>query len=179
MNYEIGLDLLKQLLPDMYSSEFNVFEGRLRENLGREKLYGGNEVTRSERAQIIDQLNKLAVDNMGVSFVDICNIKNSNKQDIQIVLSALESQKISDEDIKAIVAAVHEKQKQLIKNKQVFSNDQKVVSLLEDPKLGLKNKLKLSLPIIPTLLSYEGEIELGGAINLKDVWVALIRKIKG
>jgi hypothetical protein len=51
--------------------EFNVLEARLRENRSGERLYGASEQSRRERAQVIDALNRLALDVLGTSFNDL------------------------------------------------------------------------------------------------------------
>lgn len=72
MDYEQGLKQLKQLLNGTtWEQEFLVYELRLRENLYSEQLYGSNEQIRSDRARIIDQLNRLA-QRVNTSFNDLC-----------------------------------------------------------------------------------------------------------
>jgi WD40 repeat protein len=72
MNYEQGLEQLKQRLHGTtMEQDFLVYEARLRENLHNERLYGTREQYLSERAQIIDQLNRLA-QQVNVSFNDLC-----------------------------------------------------------------------------------------------------------
>jgi len=39
--------------------------------------------------------------------------------------------------------------------------------VVDDPKLDVGHKLKVSIPIIPLILSYEGEIDLKSGLNLK------------
>jgi tetratricopeptide (TPR) repeat protein len=81
MYYERGLEQLKQLLQGTaWEQEFQVYEARLRENLRREQLYGANEQHRADRAQIIDQLNRLARQ-VGTNFNDLClNLQNFPSQ---------------------------------------------------------------------------------------------------
>lgn len=178
MDYEFGLTLAKLLLSNNYTTNFNVLDGRLKENLQREKLYGGNETTRSERAQIIDQLNTITINGLGIRFIDACNIEYDLKQDILMVLSAIESKKISENDIDIVLTAIRNNGNQLTQNGRVLSEVNKITSILNNPTLGLQNKLKLSLPLIPTILSYETEIELGGEFKLREVWLSFLGKIK-
>lgn len=42
--------------------------------------------------------------------------------------------------------------------------------VVDDPKLDVGHKLKVSIPIIPLILSYEGEIDLKSGLNLKKAW---------
>jgi nucleoside phosphorylase len=73
MNFEQGLAALRRYAEstDWYS-DFTLYEARLRENLDLEKRFGTNEQTRTNRAQIVDQLNHLAYDHLGISFNDLC-----------------------------------------------------------------------------------------------------------
>ena len=45
--------------------------------------------------------------------------------------------------------------------------------VVDDPKLDVGHKLKVSIPIIPLILSYEGEIDLKSGLNLKKAWQKL------
>ena len=47
---------------------------------------------------------------------------------------------------------------------------EEVRKVLADPQMGMSHKLKISLPIIPAILSYEGEVQLDQKANLVD-WV--------
>jgi hypothetical protein len=72
IDYEQGLERLKQYLRDTaWEQEFLVYQARLRENLDRERRYGTNEQIRSDRALIIDQLNRLALQ-VNTTFNDLC-----------------------------------------------------------------------------------------------------------
>ena len=72
MNYERGLETLRlQVEQTNRYDEFNVLEARLLENLSDDRLYGPSEQSRSGRARVIDQLNRLALDVLGVTFNDL------------------------------------------------------------------------------------------------------------
>jgi hypothetical protein len=73
MDYERGLAALKQLAEgtDWYQ-DFTVHEAPLRENLRDERRYGPSEQTRRDRTRIVDQLNALALEHVGISFNDLC-----------------------------------------------------------------------------------------------------------
>ncbi len=61
LDYELGLQSLKAALPDTARGDFLLFEARLRENLSVGQRYGSTEAVRAERAQIVDELNQLAL----------------------------------------------------------------------------------------------------------------------
>ena len=51
---------------------FAVLESHLRDNLQDDHLYGSSEVIRSERARIVYELNRLALNLVGPSFNELC-----------------------------------------------------------------------------------------------------------
>lgn len=73
LSYEKGLHELKRRLGPEEQGECLTLEARLRENLRRERLFGGTETLRSERAEIIFSLNELALRCCGVSFNELCS----------------------------------------------------------------------------------------------------------
>ncbi|MEA5470353.1 hypothetical protein [Spirulina sp. 06S082] len=50
--------------------------------------------------------------------------------------------------------------------------------VLKNPELDAKHKLKVVIPIIPFVLEYEGELELGTGFDLKSAWKKLITKFR-
>lgn len=72
MDYERGLDALRaQLEQTKRYLEFTTLEARLYENLHAERLYGPSETSRSDRARIVNSLNRLALDVLGMNFNDL------------------------------------------------------------------------------------------------------------
>ena len=53
-----------------------------------------------------------------------------------------------------------------------------VAEAVSAPHLDVRHRLKVVLPIIPSLLSYEGEIELGSGVDLEAVWDRLVQWVK-
>lgn len=71
-NYVRALKALKNLLPDEAQSTFAIYEARLLENVHREQLFGSNPTDGTNRAMVIDGLNRLAKDYDVTSFNDLC-----------------------------------------------------------------------------------------------------------
>jgi hypothetical protein len=72
---ERGLAALGQLLAhtdDDTRLALSVLESRLVDNMKDERLYGSTETIRAERARIVGELNRLALDQVGQSFNDLC-----------------------------------------------------------------------------------------------------------
>jgi hypothetical protein len=51
--------------------------------------------------------------------------------------------------------------------------------IAEDPSLDARHKLEVTIPIIPLLLEYKFETELGSRANLVALWEALKAKVRG
>jgi hypothetical protein len=51
--------------------------------------------------------------------------------------------------------------------------------MVDDPKLDVTHKLKVSVPIIPLILSYETEFKLKSGLNLKAAWQRLKARVRG
>lgn len=85
INFGRGLDLLKaQLEQTNRYIEFTTLEARLLENLHDERLYGGTESTRTERAKIVNSLNKLALEVLNLSFNDLALGRIPNRGQIPV-----------------------------------------------------------------------------------------------
>lgn len=72
---ERGLQVMKDALRGADQDtllEFSTLESRLLENIRSERLYGSTETVRNERAQIVQELNRLAIGHLGTSFNDLC-----------------------------------------------------------------------------------------------------------
>ena len=71
--YEAGLNRLLTLLgrDHPHYTEVLVYQQRLLENLARARRYGDTETGRAERAEIVDRLNRLALETVGESFGDL------------------------------------------------------------------------------------------------------------
>ena len=72
--YETGLRaLLERLGHDhVRYDEALVYQQRLTENIKAARRYGDTETRRAERAEIVDRLNGLALDSLGVSYSSLC-----------------------------------------------------------------------------------------------------------
>lgn len=76
-NLELGLQVMKDALrggdPDAFL-EFSTLESRLIENIRNERQYGSTETVRSERARIVQELNRLAIEaKCGRLFNEMCS----------------------------------------------------------------------------------------------------------
>ena len=65
--------MLAQVGPDHPRySEVLVYQQRLTENISRARRFGDTNLRQADRAEIIDQLNELALATLGISFNKLC-----------------------------------------------------------------------------------------------------------
>ena len=74
MKYQRGLALLKQRLGSDHVRypEWLVFEQRLTDTIDRARIFGDTAEIRHDLAQIVSGLNTIAMDQLGMSFNDLC-----------------------------------------------------------------------------------------------------------
>jgi hypothetical protein len=74
----------------------------------------------------------------------------------------------------AVVSALPDAQQQLMAENMAAANHlAQVAPVIQEPTADIKQKLKLSIPLIPFLLSFETELNLNIAANLTAAWERL------
>ena len=64
-----------------------------------------------------------------------------------------------------------------IDDQHLITSAQEAADMVSAPELSVKHKLKVTIPIVPLLLGYEGEVELNSRLNLEASWQALQRLV--
>lgn len=99
---------------------------------------------------------------------------------IASVIDALEADQVSEEEMQYILHGI---QQSITKLQQCGTalppSQQELVEIINAPGLDFKHKLKVGIPIIPFILDYEGELELGTGINLRAAWQSLVLRFRG
>ena len=105
---------------------------------------------------------------------------------VQAVLDAIEEGLVPigelEETLVAVQHTLSEIQQQgvALPDSTLTSEEVEHLSEVADaPKLDAKHKLKVTVPIIPVILSYEGEVELKSGLNLEAAWKGLVAKVRG
>ena len=66
-----------------------------------------------------------------------------------------------------------------IADRELVAGVEAARNLAEDPSLDVRRKLEVTIPIIPLLIEYKFETELGSRANLLALWEALKAKVSG
>lgn len=79
-DYKNGLSRLLTELGDKHDhfTDALTLQTRLLENIEQAQLFGDTETRRADRAQILDALNRLTVETLGVSFNELFRIKTAS-----------------------------------------------------------------------------------------------------
>ncbi|NOR78960.1 MAG: hypothetical protein GQ523_11240 [Methanophagales archaeon] len=102
---------------------------------------------------------------------------------VQSILDEIETHSVPQNELQETLRAL---QQALLEIRQTGLNDSQMVrevenlsAVVDDPKLDVTHKLKVSIPIIPLILSYETEVELKSGLNLKTAWQRLKVRVRG
>ncbi|MGB3458438.1 MAG: hypothetical protein WBB08_03915 [Halobacteriota archaeon] len=102
---------------------------------------------------------------------------------VQSILDEIETHRVPENELQETLSAF---QQALLEIRQTGLNDLQLMTeaknmseVVEDSKLDLNHKLKVSVPIIPLILSYETEVELKSGLNLKAAWQRLKARVRG
>lgn len=98
---------------------------------------------------------------------------------VSSVLEALEADKVSEFETQQLLEGTQQMLTVLNQRNIVLPGQQEVTEVIKAPELDAKHKLRVTLPIIPLILEYEGELELGTGINLKAAWQKLVVRFRG
>lgn len=103
---------------------------------------------------------------------------------VQKVLDAVEGKTIPDNELQETLTAVEHtlaEVRQLgdkLSNPILVNEVDQLAEMIDIPKMDVRHRLKVTLPIVPVLLAYEGEVELNSGLNLEAVWQRLVAKIR-
>ena len=104
---------------------------------------------------------------------------------VQAMLDTIEAGRVPDGQLQETLTAVQETLAEIQQRGAAFSDSAladgaaRLAEVVDAPKLDVKHKLKVTLPIVPTILSYEGEVELKSGLNLEAAWQQLVSKVRG
>jgi hypothetical protein len=90
----------------------------------------------------------------------------------QVLLNGLETNQIPEPEMQQMLAVIEERIPSLPPSQA------SVAEVIKSPNLDAKHKLKVTLPIVPFIVDYEGELELGAGFDIKAAWEQLIAKMR-
>jgi DNA polymerase III gamma/tau subunit len=104
---------------------------------------------------------------------------------VQSILSEIETHRVPQNELQETLNALQQalleiRQTEMgLYDSQLMSEAKVLSEMVDDPKLDVNHKLKVSVPIIPLILSYETEVGLKSGLNLKAAWQRLKARVRG
>lgn len=91
--------------------------------------------------------------------------------EMQAFLEAVDTNQASEEEVQLMLTETRQMLRELEERNLVLqSGNEAVIEMINAPTIDAKHALKVSIPIIPFILAYEGELGLGTGIKLKEIW---------
>ena len=104
---------------------------------------------------------------------------------VQSILDEIEAHSVPENELQETLSAIQQALLEIrqtergLYDSQLMSEAKDLSEMVDDPKLDVNHKLKVSVPIIPLILSYETEVELKSGLNLKAAWQRLKARVRG
>jgi hypothetical protein len=88
------------------------------------------------------------------------------------MLNAVAANQVSESEMLQMLAVLESRIPSLPANSQA-----EIAEIIKSPELDARHKITVTLPIVPFLINYEGELELGTGFNIKSAWEFIIKKL--
>ncbi len=102
------------------------------------------------------------------------HFNQSEFADTRKILSAIETNLLAESTLRQLIDSVQQALAQLRDHSNPLPQRDKIEEDLADVSLDIKHKVQLTIPLIPILLRYEGEIDLA---KLRQRWDALRNRV--
>jgi hypothetical protein len=97
---------------------------------------------------------------------------------VQTILDAVENDHLNEAEMAEALSAIHQSLVEVSQHNTSLPKSTELEAAISPPHLDVKHKLKVSIPIVPLVLAYEGEVELGSRMNLESVWNRIVNKLR-
>jgi len=88
------------------------------------------------------------------------------------MLNAVAANQVSESEMLQMLAVLESRIPSLPASSQA-----EIAEIIKSPELDARHKITVTLPIVPFLINYEGELELGTGFNIKSAWEFVIKKL--
>ena len=104
-----------------------------------------------------------------------CIIEQLNQTQLAFtnnMLNAVAANQVSESEMLEMLAVLESRIPSLPASSQA-----EIAEIIKSPELDTRHKITVTLPIVPFLINYEGELELGTGFNIKSAWEFVIKKL--
>jgi chromosome segregation ATPase len=98
-------------------------------------------------------------------------LDESELMQMQFFLKAVDTGQASEEEIQIMLTEARKIFKEWQdRNLTLPAGNEALSEIINSPTIDTRHALKVSIPIIPFILSYEGDLGLGSGVDLKKLW---------
>ncbi|MEO1259876.1 MAG: TIR domain-containing protein [Bacteroidota bacterium] len=94
-----------------------------------------------------------------------------------ILIKSIEESKIDQSDLNELLDGIRELKSNPPDNDEINQALEKVTPIIDDTKFGVDHKLRLTIPLIPAILSYHGEYKLSSGLNFSELIYRIAKKV--
>ena len=172
--YQKELNELNQKLTNYQPSQMLYVEKQLQQMDEKVNfLVKGQIAIYKKQAEIRQELSSRYNDSEKAIIASIT--KQLNRMQLVLtdnLLQALDDNMVSEPEMQQMLAVLEERLPSLPPSQAA------IVEIIKDPEIDVRHKLKVTLPIIPLLVEYEGEVEIGSGFNINSAWEQLVTKLR-
>ena len=183
--YQLEYDELRRRIPGTPSTTMTSVAEQLHlMDTKLDNLLEGQSYIRSD----INVLQKEVLAQYEAGLQNIINtfIERLNQQQliiVQSILEAIEADRVSESEMQEALTIMQQTLAELVQLPEktldpgfAQANIEQLSEAVSEPRMDVRHRLKITVPIIPLLLAYEGELELSSGMNLKAIWDRLAGK---
>ena len=175
-DYEKQYSKLKQELADEPTAKIQIVEKQL------QSLNDKVNVLLSSQLAIYQDLNHMRQKLLerydeGEQAIITAIAQQLNESQLELtqkLLEAVEANQVSETEMQQMLTAIEERIHSLPPSQATTAAE-----IIRNPDLDARHRLKVSLPLVPLLVQYEVELELGASFNIKSAWGTLVNKLGG
>jgi hypothetical protein len=162
------IELKQKLEPKQQGEEAQEIEFKLNQMDGKLNLLLDSQIGVHQKLESLNELQSMLLaryNNLEQSALAPTIQKLNRRQSVLTnnLLDALEAKQFSQQDIQLFL--------NLISTHSSFlpSEQAELTEIINSPEISAEHKLKVTIPIIPFILDYEGELKLGSSFNMKEI----------
>ena len=117
-------------------------------------------------------LNRYQASEQAILKVIIEQLNQTQLAFTENMLNAVAANQVSESEMLQMLAVLETRIPSLPPSSQA-----EIAEIIKSPELDARHKITVTLPIVPFLINYEGELELGTGFNIKSAWELVMQKL--
>jgi hypothetical protein len=134
-----------------------------------------------DKATLIDEIRSMFEDSerrlMAQFIARMDNLEVHTLAEVRDVMTVIKTDRIPEQEIRDVVTDLRTQLEHLLSSQKSLYEDislaeqtKDAAELISEPGADVRHRLLVTVPIVPLLLTYEGEIEFNVRTNLEAIW---------